>query len=298
MAQISCSRVPVPRQSSSASAALARPSASRPRRACSHASPARPKASSVCCPLSLARSMASCVGRLGHRPAIGGCLVAGDQVECERQHADRGAGPRRLQRVAQQRAPGTGLAEEQRRDGQPGQQAEIVAHLGRVLGQRDRLVAPPRSRQQHLPPKIRAMPEGHRGQETSSFRRASGQPGSRFLGHRQHLGRVPGVEARAGRFGQHGHGGFRVGPSRRCGQDRVAAHHRTAQCRDVPGQPVHLDQRARIAGQRASLVKQATAWSVRPASHPASAACHSSHPRRSSSAVSRPARSKAAAAVA
>ena len=122
---------------------------------------------------------------------------------------------------------------------------------------------------------------------------------ARSAGDRQHLGRVPGVEAGAGGLGEHRDGPLGIGPPGGCGQDRVAAHHRAAADRDVPGQLVDLDQLRRVAGGRAGLVEQrdgAVGQSGEPARLGRLDAAGA--PRRSLSAVSRPARSNAAAAVA
>ena len=134
------------------------------------------------------------ISRFRDGPAVGGGLVAGDQVERGRQHPDRGVRAGRLQGVFQQRPPGATLAEAQRRDGQPGQQPQVIPHLGGVLGQHDRFV-------QGVGPGRRVTAEnpghaqGHCGQEAGPYRRAARQAGPRPLGGGQHLGWLPGVEA-------------------------------------------------------------------------------------------------------
>src|SRR5580658_6188122 len=67
------------------------------------------------------------VGGRGGRPAGGAGLVAGDQVEREREGTDRGAGPCGPRRVFEQQPPGAGLPQEQRPEGQPGDQPEVLA---------------------------------------------------------------------------------------------------------------------------------------------------------------------------
>jgi hypothetical protein len=62
------------------------------------------------------------LGGLGKRPAVGGGVVAGDQVEDERQRADRRALTCCAQRALEQRASCVGFAQEDRRDRQPGEQ--------------------------------------------------------------------------------------------------------------------------------------------------------------------------------
>ena len=77
------------------------------------------------------------VGRLGDRPAVGGGVVARDQVEHERQRADRRACPRALERAVEQRAAGRGLAEEDRRAA-PAREAAAGRRAARAMHRRAR----------------------------------------------------------------------------------------------------------------------------------------------------------------
>ena len=131
------------------------------------------------------------VAGLSDRPAVGGGLVPGDQVEHERERADRGTVPGGSQRIVEQRPPGPGLPQEQRPQGQPGDQPKILAQVGRALGERDGLVHRGRAGRA-VTAEDPGHPHGDRGQEADAHGSVRRQQGSRPLGGRQHLGRVPG----------------------------------------------------------------------------------------------------------
>ncbi len=73
------------------------------------------------------------VRRFRDRPAVGGGLVAGYQVQHEGKCADRGACPRARECLVEEPAPGVGFAEEDRSLNEPWQELEILAQLGCLL---------------------------------------------------------------------------------------------------------------------------------------------------------------------
>ncbi len=195
------------------------------------------------------------VAGLGDRPPVGGGLIAGDQVEHERERADGGAGPGGAQYRLQQRALGAGLAQEQRSHGQPRHQLEILTEVGRVLGELRRVVQGFRAGRRVAAEDPR-HPGSHGGHEAGAYRGIGGQRGAGPLRGHQHLGWIARVEAGVGGLGEHDHGPFGVGALGRGGQDRVAPHHRAAAGRDVPRQGGDLHQHDRVTGDRAGLVQQ------------------------------------------
>ena len=138
---------------------------------------------------------------------------------------------------------------------QPGDEPEVVAQLGRALGERDRRVDRLRAGRRVAAEDLR-HPDRRRGQEARAGRRVGGQRRPRALGDRQHLDRVARGEAGAGRLGEHRDRALGVGPLGRRGQDRVAAHDRAAVGRDVAGELVDLDDPGRVAAGGARLVEQ------------------------------------------
>ena len=195
------------------------------------------------------------VGGLGHRPAVGGGVVERDQVEDERQRPDRRAFPRDLERAVEQRAPGAGLAEEDRRDRQPWNQLQVVAQFGRCTREGDRLLDRLRAGG-GVAADDAGHPDRDRGQEPRAHRRAVRHQARGSLGDHQHLGRIAGVEAGAGGLGQHRDRTFWIGVLGGGGEDRVTSHHGSLAGRDVAGQLVDFEQAYALAGGCAGLVQQ------------------------------------------
>ena len=227
---------------SSASAARSRHSCSRPRRACSQASPASAEGQ-LGALAALARQLDRlAVGGLGDRPAVGGGLVAGDQVQHERQRPDRRARPGRPQRVLEQRA-----ARPRSRAGRSGPTASHGSsrRSSRSSGAPSAsataswIASAPAAAS---PPRIRAIRRRSPPGSAPGRRDASGSAASARLGDR--AASRPGCRRRSRRRRPR-----RASPRPRSGsgarggrgEDRVAAHHRSAPRRDLPGELVDAD---------------------------------------------------------
>ena len=175
----------------------------------------------VCCPLSRASAIASCRSRR-RSPAVGGGLVAGDEVEHgrERRRPPRAPGrPRARARSASGPSPTrAGTAAPSTSHGSSRGSSRDVE---RALGERDRLVdrlalRPRRRRRGSTPSRPRSRPGTARAPSRRSGSRCTAR-----CGGRDHLARVPGVEA--------GHGTPRTSIATACsGSARSAAAVRIA----------------------------------------------------------------------
>jgi hypothetical protein len=195
------------------------------------------------------------IGDLGEIPAVGGGVVERDQVEHERERPDRRPRAGALQRVGEQPPTRHRVAQDDRRDGEPGQQVDVVAELPRLLGERDRLLDRPLSR--------RRVAADHPGQTHRRGGEEAGPPGGPLgqlvpgtLCDLKHRRRLAGVEARRGGLGPERHRTLGIGTLRDGGEDRVALHHRSAPDGDASRKLVEIEPRVLVLGRCPGLLEQ------------------------------------------
>ena len=244
------SKKPIPRSTQSArlSSAWARHSSLRPWRPSNHERPASAAASSVRCPVSRARRIASwksaCAA--GQRSVIDSSRAR--RLSSRGSDADRGVLARRGDRTVDERAALLALAQEDRGDRGPGQHLRVVPEVS-ALEELDR-----------EPQVLRAVEPGKdasgaaygRGVELRERPGAGVCEGGCCVGGLEHLRRRAGVQARVPGGREHQHGLVRLGPRGRRDEERVALHDGPAPGRDLPAQV--LD--ARLRGEQRSLVEE------------------------------------------